>query len=206
MAEFHITTNASAAPMPSMSSFQKFTPQTFEEWVKANVKEYPVTLDIGPELQQWIGKIVSYWALAEWIQAGTLTRLLNTGRKEGRVMFGVRLGNCSSRIKQLMEIKDIPIPADLDTLSKTLTECEEARNLLGHGVWLKDPETGEICVQNPAGEWKADRQALASRRKYPEAFSVDGIWLTQTLEKIKGAVLELQKLDTHINTHLSQKP
>ena len=102
--EFELSTSASAASMPVIATWP--SKQPFESWLKANMRTLPVTLALPDDLQKWIGRITSYWALAEWIQSGTLARLLNIGRKEARVMFGDRIGNCVSKIKQNMEIKD----------------------------------------------------------------------------------------------------
>ena len=199
--EFVLSTSASASAVsvPAMPEL------SFEAWLSMSMKEYPVTLDLPSDLLPWIGKIVSYWALAEWIQAGTIAKLLNIGRKEGRVMFGARIGNSLSKIKQLMEIKEIPLPADLSDASMLLSRCDEARNLLGHGVWMLDPESGDMCVQNASGQWK-QAQPPVSKRKYPEAFFPTNPWFEETLEEVKSAIRWLQALDGHIDTALATSP
>jgi hypothetical protein len=181
------------------------TPQeTFEEWLKKNVREFPATLDLPADLLQWIAKIVTYWAVVEWIQLGTLARLLGIERKEARVMFGARIGNSVSKIKQLLEMKNIRSPEYMSSLSASLTECEGRRNLVGHGVWMNDQ--GELCVENPSGDWIHQPHANVSKRKYPQAFYPTPIWLAETLENIKSAIRSLQKLDLEIDAAFSASP
>lgn len=177
----------------------------FEDLLRSNTRELAVTLTLPNELLAWIGKIATHWAFAEWIQSGTLARLLNIGRKEARVMFGDRIGNCMSKIKQNMEIKNIPIPNNFPDLSKSLTECELARNLLCHGVWMVNPETKEICVQNPSGKWEQQRQPI-SKRKYPEAFYPNNEWLQSTLNKIEQSISDVQALDRMLDSVLPPYP
>lgn len=108
-----------------------------------------------------------------------------------------------SKIGQLIDMKNINTSFNLSALSNTLTECEKARNLLGHGVWMVDPITGAYCIENPSGEWKLPKEDPVSRRKYPQAFYPTVTWLTQTFADIKTAIRELQRLDREIDTALS---
>jgi hypothetical protein len=200
---FTLGTSATATGSGIIAKWPSEIP--FEYWLKTNIREFDVTLNLPKELHIWIGKITTYWAIAEWIQAGTLARLLNIGRKEARVMFGDRIGNCISKIKQNMEIKDIPLPDNFSTLSKTLNECELSRNLLGHGVWMVDPDTNELCVQNPSGEWLQQLPRI-SKRKYPEAVYPDEQWLSSALDKIKKGIRDVQELDRLLDSALPPSP
>lgn len=197
--------SATAVPQVSMSAV--FAPgEPFEYWLKANLREFPVTLDLPESLRLWIARIVTHWAVAEWLQAGILARVLRLSRKEARVMFGDRIGNCTSKIKQALEMKDCGVPASLEGLSELLTKCERARNLMAHGVWMHDPGTGEVCVQNPAGEWTVPKQPAVSKRKYPEAFFPTEAWLTKVLQDIETAIKNLQSLDQDIACRLDALP
>src|SRR5438034_4664768 len=106
--QFLLSTGASAVSAVKIAEIMTW-PQLpeFEQWLRDNIAEFPVTLTLPPELVARIGTTVSYWAVAEWIQAGTLARRLGIGRREGRVVYGARIGNCISKIRQLMEMKDI---------------------------------------------------------------------------------------------------
>lgn len=194
-----------AATAVSPVGFDKY-PAPFEDWLKENVRGYPVTLDLPPVILVQVGTIVTYWALVEWIQAGTVARLLGISRKEARVMFGPRIGNSTSKIKQLMEIKSIQVPEELEKLSALLNKCETARNLVGHCVWMQDETTRELCLQNPSGEWTPPKQPKVSKRKYPEAFYPDQAWFSGVLEEIKKAIWELQALDRILDSRLPPSP
>lgn len=180
--------------------------ETFGQWLQRSVKEYPLTLDLPVEVLQWTSTIVTYWSVAEWIQLGTLARLLKMERKEARVMFGSRIGNLTGKIKELLAVKSISVSTNFDALSETLTECEKRRNLLGHGVWLIDPEDGALCVENPSGEWTPPKEPKISRRKFPQAFHPTLPWFVETFSDIKTSILSLQKLDLEIDAALSASP
>lgn len=190
----------------AVSTGNSFTPpqpqETFEQRLEKNVRQFDVTLDLPPEIHQWIASIVTYWAVVEWIQIGTLSRLLYIERKEARVMFGARIGNSAPKIRQLIEMRNITVPTDMNRLAKLLTESEQARNLVGHGVWMIDPETNELCIENPAGEWNPPKEPAISRRKYPQAFRPTQAWLVQTLDGIKACIRDLQDLDLEIDAWL----
>lgn len=181
--------------------------ETFEQWLQKNQREYPVTLDLPPEIVNWIGVISAYWALAEWMELGILARLTKMERKEMRVFLGAsRAGGATSKIRELIRSKDISVTIDIDKLCATLNDCEKARNLLGHGVWLIDPITNELCVENPSGEWKQPKEQTISRRKYPQAFHPTQIWVVQVFSDIKLAIRELQNLDQEITAALVASP
>lgn len=197
---------STAATAVSTGTYKPLPQETFEQWLRRNVRDYPVTLDLPQEVLTWTAQIMTYWSVAEWIQLGTLARLLKMDRKEARVMFGSRIGNCAGKIRELLVSKDIPIQMDRCALAGTLTECEKRRNLLGHGIWLVDPETGELCVENPAGEWTPPKEPTISKRKFPQAFHPTIPWFVETLADIKTVICELQKLDAEIDAALAAPP
>jgi len=201
--QFALGTNVTAV---STGTYSPLPEETFGQWLQRNVREYPVTLDLPPEVLSWTAQIVTYWSVAEWIQLGTLSRLLKMERKEARIMFGTRIGNCAGKIKEVLASKDIKVNVDMADLAATLTECEKRRNLLGHGVWLVDPQTGELCVENPAGEWTPPKEPTISRRKYPQAFHPTLVWFIETLSDIKTSILFLQQLDREIDAALLASP
>lgn len=207
--EFHMgpTTNFLGTMVTAVSTGHGHSPrqpeETFEQWLQKNAREFPVALQLPPDLSVWISKIVTYWAVAEWIQLGTLAILLRIERKEARVMFGARIGNAVSKIRQLIDMRNIKVSIDLDELSQSLTECERARNLLGHGVWMIDSITLTFCIENPSGEWIEKKEASVSKRKYPQAFHPTKTWFAATLKDIETAILELQRLDGEIAAALT---
>jgi hypothetical protein len=180
--------------------------EPLEAWLRRNMREYPVTLDLPPELLNEISKIVTHWALAEWIQLGILAMLIGMKRRDARVLYGTRMGNAARKIMQLLEYRQTAVSTDLEALSKDLTACEEARNLVGHGVWMLDPETNSFCIENPSGEWREQGTKSITRRKYPQAFHPDPAWFAATLADIKAVTRSLQRLHEEIEAQLSTSP
>lgn len=181
--------------------------ETFDQWLKKNVREYPLTLELPDAFLAGIAKTVTHWAVVEWIQLGTLSRLLKMERTELRVVLGApRVSNAASKITELVKSRDITVTVNMVDLTTKLRECEIARNLLGHGVWLVDPVTSELCVENPSGEWMESREQSISRRKYPQAFHPTVPWFEKTLSDIKALIQSLQKLDLEIAAALQTSP
>lgn len=128
-------------------------------------------------------------------------------RKVLRIVLGApRVSNIASKITNLVKSTDIAITVNMVELTTKLGECETARNLLGHGVWLIDPVTKEPCIENPSGEWMESREHSISRRKYPQVFDPTVPWFEQTLSDIKALTRSLQKLDLEIATALLASP
>lgn len=194
--------NTAATAISTVSAAGPTPEETFAEWLQRNVKEYPLTLDLPPEVWQWTALIITYWSVAEWIQLGTIARLLGMGRKEARVMWGARIGNLTGKIREVLQTKGLKVATDFDSLAETLTECEKRRNLLGHGVWLID-EDRNLCVENPSGEWTPPKEKPITRRKFPQAFHPTLPWFVETFADIKTSIRALQQLDLEIETALS---
>ena len=181
--------------------------ETFDQWLKKNVREYPLTLEVPTDFLSGIAKIVIYWATLEWIQQGTLCRLLNMERKVLQNILGApRVSNAASKISSLVDSMDIAVTVNMLELTTKLGECEMARNLLGHGVWLTDPVTNQLCIENPSGQWKESHENPISRRKYPQVFHPTAAWFEQILSDIKASIRLLQKLDLEIETALLTSP
>lgn len=181
--------------------------ETFEQWLKKNVREYPLTLDLSDDFLVRIAKIVIYWATVEWIQQGTLCRLLKMDRKLLRIVLGApRVSNIASKITNLVTSMDLAITVNMEELTTKLGGCETARNLLGHGVWLIDPVTKKPCIENPSGQWIEARENSISRRKYPQVVHPTVAWFEQTLSDIKALIRSLQKLDREIEAALLASP
>jgi hypothetical protein len=181
--------------------------ETFEQWPRNNAREFPVTLDIPVAFFEGITNIVTHWAVAEWIQLGTLARLLGIERSEARVMFGARIGNSAGKIKQLLDMKGITARSvDFTELGKALGENEANRNLVAHGVWMVDPLNGEYCIENPSQQWTAPKEQSVIRRRYPQAFYPTSAWFVTILADIKSVIRQLQSLDQEIDRALAPSP
>jgi hypothetical protein len=64
----NVTSSATAVAAPPTLMF----PTTgLEDWLKANARAYLMTLELPSDVLEWIGKIGSYGAFAEWTQVGT---------------------------------------------------------------------------------------------------------------------------------------
>jgi hypothetical protein len=171
------------------------------EDIIAGVKEHPLTTDIPHQYLAWIGRILAYWSVAEWIVTGTLCYLVGVGRKEGRHLFkGIqdRQEEVIPKIKYMLELKKTAV--DYSELSKLYNKCAEYRNLLAHGIWVKHCDTKELCLQVTAGNWS---DVGLTKKMYPEIILInDTKWFEQIFHDVEKAIEKARELDRKVEEML----
>lgn len=202
-----ISTNASAVSTLSAGASFAFltkTPSDRATQIKQNVKMHPVSLNEVPmHYHTWIGLICTHWAYAEWIVMGTICTLLGINRKEGRALFPTRTKELFKKMKYVMNLRGLNLT--VGPLWSLYEDCEKKRDLLGHGVWLKNIDTGELCIQDASGEWEieGENKPGVSKRDYPEAVPIADTWLENTLKEIQNAIFEARKFDQQLEALLA---
>ena len=184
---FAIETSASA--MPSIQ-----TDLRNAAFVRENVQDHPVVVPTG--YYKEIGELIVLWAMQEWMLAGCLCKLLAIDRKQGRIAIGSpRVEECVKRIRQLLEVKDLTVQTDLSDLKRRLKEGEQARDLIGHGVWIVPDGTNQLCVQDTSGSWDLDQtQETVSRRLYPEGRAIGQEWFSEKRNLIMRTIQDTDTL------------
>lgn len=192
-----LTTATTATITLSYADF-KSMPE-FEKAIRESTKEYPVTLDLDKELLGWISRIITSWAVAEWIQQECLVKLLGLDRKIFRALFKNN-PDYISKISDVLQMRELEIPkfSNVKNLQTEINECAKRRNLIGHGIWINDEEAKRMCVIDTSGTWKFSNNEHVSKRKYPEAFYPEDTWFTETFVKIKFIIEALGELDKFI--------
>lgn len=75
-------------------------------------------------------------------------------------------------IQQLMSLERVETKTiDLAELAKTVADMERGRDLVAHGIWLRDPESGAIMIQDLSGNWRPDPKSP----KVPRRISPQGV-------------------------------
>lgn len=67
--EFILGTNVTATST-GVANYPREPEETFEQWLKRNVREFPVTLDLTSDVLAWVSRIVTYCIenpAGEWI-------------------------------------------------------------------------------------------------------------------------------------------
>jgi hypothetical protein len=183
MAKDDYVLSTSASAMPAIATANDLAT------LISKIELHPVTIKLPSSYLEGIGKIVTQWALQEWMLAGIICLLLDIDRKEARIAVGSpRAVDTLRRIKQLCAVKQIIVPSVLPTPAP-LERGEKTRDLVGHGIWLYDDETKRISIQNTSGEWNfGPKQEPVSKRLYPEAKPIDGSWFEEELSNIQSTI------------------
>ena len=131
------------------------SPLSFADVANAAVREHPLEAEIGDAQFKAIGEIMVLWAHAVWQLENIVCCILGIGRKEARIAAGERelpVGKSIDRVRDLMLAMNRE-PPNIADLKGRLMRCETSRNLVAHGVWLKDNESGKIGIQDVRQEW-----------------------------------------------------
>lgn len=154
--------------------------------VKKMIMLAPIIVDLPPDIAVSIGQIMAVWSFHDWKLQQIIYKLLDIDPKKGRVAAGQPRGaEVTKRIEELLMLHNINI--DLAPIRKNISTLEQQRDMLGHGVWLRNPENGDIYVQRTSGKWQPPGEIDGtSRRIKPEAVKIDVAYLEDQREKMKA--------------------
>jgi hypothetical protein len=148
----------------------------------------PALYDLPEDFIQEIGRIVVHWAFLEHYVQRIVWLLLKVDAKRGRV--AVRDADMERRIDMIADLASIE-GAKLETLDSFKSKAKETagdRNLVVHGLWMKDDD-GTWSVQDTRGSHPKDVTGLLSRKRSIEPGSV-----VMDTERLRGITAEIERL------------
>ncbi len=150
------------------------------------MREWKIVVDLPDAYAAAIGKVVTHWAYLERLLNTIAYQLLNVSPKHGRVAVrSPRADDMVTMIGQLMTLEKVTTTVDLPVVINAVRALKNGRDLIAHNVWVIDPETGSLLVQNLSGNWKPDPAGpKISRRITPEAVELG----PEELAELKGAI------------------
>lgn len=145
------------------------------------------------------------WAYVEWQLSTILYKLAGVGPKQGRIaILELRANDYPNRFKWLLQVHKARVTTDLRTLAKDLGDAEDERNLLAHGLWIKDPESGELRIWRTRGAWESDStNAGINRRLRPEASKCGPTEMRSLIVTIDELIRRLKSLSREIDAALA---
>ena len=173
------------------------------------VQSVPVNLDPPKELAYIAMRVIAHWAYIEFLLQMTAYELLDLDAKKGRVAVrDPRPDQYHSMYIELLGLSNIEIGPDsskfLKELSGNLRECRAARDLIAHGVWAKNPETGADVIRNISGKWHATQNSAAvNRRIIPEGEIVTAEILEHVRRCMHVLIESLQAFRAQVGQSLS---
>ena len=89
--------------------------------------------------------------------------------------------------KQILQIEGRDAPPQLDGLAPALRRAKAERDLLAHGIWGKEPNSGELAIQWTSGKWEQTPDGPSGSRKITPAGLIINIptleAMTETIDK-----------------------
>jgi hypothetical protein len=133
---------------------------------------------------------------------------VGTGPKQARVALQkMRAEQYLNVIRQLCQIRVITFPKDLvEGLGPKLKAAGHKRDLLAHGLWIRDPKTGALHIWQILGAWASGPLQGISRRLKPEAVSVTPDYFKTAIREIDAIVLQLRQLARRLEQLVKATP
>jgi hypothetical protein len=117
--------------------------------------ESDTTIELPAELLREIGRIIVSFAKLEFMLTRLAYALLELDRTAGRI--AVREPRACERfdmIVDLLRYRNLSSKSDLNALRITIGQCEDGRNLVAHGTWVRDPVYGVLRIVKTSGQWQ----------------------------------------------------
>lgn len=132
-------------------------------------KEYPVAYKLPAQLATEIGRAITRYAFLEYQLSLIIYVLLRIGKAEGRL--AIREPRATDRlelISDLCKIMNIKPRTDISLLTQSVGAAQNQRNLLAHGIWVKD---GQKLLLRDTGvqgsKWKPDQKTSVKKKINP---------------------------------------
>jgi len=134
--------------------------------------------------------------------------LVGVGQKEGRL--AIREPRAVERlelIEDLAHVHGIKLQTDLKLLREALEKSTSNRDLVGHGIWFREPTGGGLLVRRLRGSWPKDKTGFRrSRRILPQGEHIDEEELAIMLELTEKTIQWIQDLHNEIRDGLKASP
>jgi hypothetical protein len=169
------------------------------------------------DLAASLGRMIARHSLLENKLATCLYRAARVGAKIGRVAFANPRGSdILERIREVSQVTNLEhwmSKFPWGAFKKTLDDLKTRRDLIAHGVWLRDADTKKYSVIVTGGKWPAATPNARgmSRRIYPELRLVTPSDLRTLRSDIDKAIEEALTLDrliqiaVQVHEHASSK-
>lgn len=176
--------------------------------MQPQINIYPVRKKLPVRYNTEIGRIITRWALAEFVLREVAYLLLGLGPKEGRIAVREpRVDDYLTMILDLMLIYKIKTSAKTTSLRNLLRECESIRDRLAHGIWLKHEGSKLPVIQEVKGKYPPAPGAKSVKARIAPRASVIPIeTLIQCTRNIKHCIAQIYKLKHEITLQQTTRP
>jgi hypothetical protein len=172
------------------------------------MQDFPEVRRLPNAYTSGIGRIVSRWAYLEW----TMTEITHTLLRLNNLKLyriAVRGGRAAEYVtmwREMLRVHGLSVASDLKDLAKRLQKIENERNLIAHGLWIRNPLTGALNVWLIRGTWDAGPNQGISHRIKPKAAPRSPADLTTTFRDIDALIVSLGALHEEVTRGLNAEP
>jgi hypothetical protein len=175
---------------------------------KSTRRSYNVVLNPPTPLAVAIAKIILHWSHQVWLLQQVTYALLDLDLPYGRIAVkDLRPEEQVAMIEELMVLYGLKTDLNLSELKLDLRRLKNLRDLVAHGAWIKNPDTGRILIQSTSGKWQPPNAGKAvSRRIIPEAQYATAHGLETIRKGIEETIMISQALLSNIEGQLLTLP
>ena len=174
-----------------------------------NPAEAEIVHDLPDALAAAIGRVVAAYSRLEHKMLMIVALLLQLQKPEARV--ALRNGRPTDLLDtalQIFALRDIDYRIDAAKLKSSLEAAKRERDLLAHGVWLKQPHSPILYLQIARGQWsEASEDGYAvNRAVFPQSKPYSDKEANEVLQVIEAAILLADQLGEQVDTALVEYP
>jgi hypothetical protein len=165
---------------------------------KPRMSVSPAVYKLPAHLTREIGRLIVHWAHFEYLLQSTLWLLLGIDEKKGRVAVpqARNMDETLEKIADLADLNMLKIRTVINKMKVPAIAMSSKRNLVAHGVWIKDAEGWK--VQQTRGKYPFKVTGHSQKRSMaPEVIKADTKGLqevTQNIDRLIQGASEVRDL------------
>lgn len=172
------------------------------------MKELSVINDLPITLHRSIGKLVAKYAHLEYVMQTIVFELVGLSPEIGRTFIRQpRAKEVYDMIKDLAFINEITLSKEYDVIGTALAQCETERDMVAHGVWMRDRGSKSIHLRITSGTWQPDKNGpqKIKRRITPEAREYGIEEMASTISLVEATIEAVWRLKEDLKPHLKKR-
>ncbi|MDP3224355.1 MAG: hypothetical protein Q8M96_14585, partial [Rubrivivax sp.] len=179
-----------------------------EKWeIPAAQRHTALLQELPPSILKWVGRVAFKLSILEFQIAQVVYALVGVDRRIGRLAVrSPRASEMIEMIHELAHVKSLKCEALATSVKPRLEHVQMERDLLIHGLWVKDPRglPAVISVNGPApvqGAYKGRK-----RRIEPVSVTFSEAACKATLDEIEALTLEVDGYLRRVLQELGTSP
>jgi hypothetical protein len=173
------------------------------------LRELPIVTDLPASIVREIGRVVVLHSYLEHVLGRIIYDILDIDPKIGRtVIREPRGGEVFDMIRDLAQIKGLELSDEYNAIREGIEAAKTQRDQVGHGVWLRDRDTGHLFLRIIKGSWqpKSKMRGKIKRRISPEGQEYGTPELRSTIELIEETIEAVNRLHDDLKSALRSLP